>query len=455
MPYQTINPFTEKLVKTFPEQTDEQLQSIIAQAEDTYSNDWSKRSLADRKKILKNAVKIFREKHEEFAQYITLEMGKLLTESRGEVDLSADILEYYADNAEAFLAPEKLKVSGGEAVVENTPLGVLFCIEPWNFPYYQLARVAGPNLMLGNTLIVKHAPNVPQCALAFEKLFLEAGAPKGTYTNVFISNEQAATVVADPRIKGVALTGSERAGSAVAAVAGKALKKSTMELGGADAFIVLGDADMDKAIEWAIFGRMNNAGQCCVAAKRFILEETIADEFLNRFKGALAKFVPGDPTDPKTTLAPLCTERALTLVESQIESAVKGGATVLLGGKRVDRPGYFLEPTILTNIKPENPVFHQEFFAPVALIFRVKNDDEAVKLANDSPYGLGGSVITKDIERGKRIARQIDTGMVFINQATWTAPDLPFGGVKNSGYGRELSDLGIGEFVNKKLIRVA
>ncbi len=449
MPYQTINPFTEKLVKTFTEQTDEQLQSIIAQAEDTYSNDWSKRSLADRKKILKNAVKIFREKREEFAQYITLEMGKLLTESRGEVDLSADILEYYADNAEAFLAPEKLKVSGGEAVVENAPLGVLFCIEPWNFPYYQLARVAGPNLMLGNTLIVKHAPNVPQCALAFEKLFLEAGAPKGTYTNVFISNEQAATVVADPRIKGVALTGSERAGSAVAAEAGKALKKSTMELGGADAFIVLGDADMDKAIEWAIFGRMNNAGQCCVAAKRFILEETIADEFLNRFKGALAKFVPGDPTDPKTTLAPLCTERALTLVESQIESAVKGGATVLLGGKRVDRPGYFLEPTILTNIKPENPVFHQEFFAPVALIFRVKNDDEAVKLANDSPYGLGGSVITKDIERGKRIARQIDTGMVFINQATWTAPDLPFGGVKNSGYGRELSDLGIGEFVNK------
>jgi succinate-semialdehyde dehydrogenase/glutarate-semialdehyde dehydrogenase len=455
MPYQTINPFTEKLVKTFTEQTDEQLQSIIAQAEDTYSNDWSKRSLADRKKILKNAVKIFREKREEFAQYITLEMGKLLTESRGEVDLSADILEYYADNAEAFLAPEKLKVSGGEAVVENAPLGVLFCIEPWNFPYYQLARVAGPNLMLGNTLIVKHAPNVPQCALAFEKLFLEAGAPKGTYTNVFISNEQAATVVADPRIKGVALTGSERAGSAVAAEAGKALKKSTMELGGADAFIVLGDADMDKAIEWAIFGRMNNAGQCCVAAKRFILEETIADEFLNRFKGALAKFVPGDPTDPKTTLAPLCTERALTLVERQIESAVKGGATVLLGGKRVDRPGYFLEPTILTNIKPENPVFHQEFFAPVALVFRVKNDDEAVKLANDSPYGLGGSVITKDIERGKRIARQIDTGMVFINQATWTAPDLPFGGVKNSGYGRELSDLGIGEFVNKKLIRVA
>jgi len=361
----------------------------------------------------------------------------------------------YADNAEVFLAPEKLNVAGGEALVESEPLGVLFCIEPWNFPYYQLARVAGPNLMLGNTLIVKHAPNVPQCALAFERLFLDAGAPKGAYTNVYISNQQAATVVADPRIKGVALTGSERAGSAVAAEAGKALKKNTMELGGSDAFIVLDDADMDKAIEWGVWGRMNNAGQCCVGAKRFILHEKIADEFLSRFKSELAKFVPGDPTDPKTTLAPLCTDGAMKLVERQIDTAIKGGATVLLGGKRVDRPGYFLEPTILTNIKPENPVYYQEFFSPVAMIFRVKNDEEAVKLANDSPYGLGGSIITKDIERGKRIARQIDTGMVFINQATWTAPDLPFGGVKNSGYGRELSDLGIGEFVNKKLIRVA
>jgi succinate-semialdehyde dehydrogenase/glutarate-semialdehyde dehydrogenase len=454
MPYQTVNPFTEKLVKTFPEQTGEQLKSIISQAHDTFSNDWSKRSIADRKKILKNAVKLFRERREELAQYITLEMGKLITESRGEVDLSADILEYYADNAEAFLAPEKLKVSGGEAVVENTPLGVIFCIEPWNFPYYQLARVAGPNLMIGNTLIVKHAPNVPQCALAFEKLFLDGGAPKGTYTNVFLSNEQAAEVIADPRVRGVAVTGSERAGAAVAAEAGQALKKSTMELGGSDAYIVLNDADMDKAIEWAVFGRMNNAGQCCVAAKRFILEDSIADEFVNRFKAALGKFVPGDPTDPKTTLAPLCTERALTLAESQINAAVKGGATVLLGGKRVDRKGYFLEPTILSNVTPKNPVFHQEFFSPVAMIFRVKNDDEAVKLANDSPYGLGGTIITNDVERGKRIARQIDTGMVFINQACWTAPDLPFGGVKNSGYGRELSDLGIGEFVNKKLIRV-
>jgi len=455
MEYQTINPFTEELIKTFPMHTDEQLEKIIAKAESVYKNDWSQRSLAERKKIVKKAAAILRENVDEFAKPITLEMGKLFREAQAEVTLSADILEYYADNASTFLAPRKLKVAEGEALVESEPLGVLFCVEPWNFPYYQLARVAGPDLMTGNVVIIKHAPNVPQCALAFEKLFLDAGAPEGVYTNVFLSNEQAAKAVADPRIRGVALTGSERAGSAVAAEAGQALKKTTMELGGSDAFIVLDDADMDTAVKWGVWGRMNNTGECCVAAKRFILHETIADTFLERFRKELKALVPGDPMDPKTTLGPLCTKDALELVEKQIQMAVDGGAKALMGGKRLDRPGYFLEPTVLTDITPENPAFHVEFFAPVALIFRVKNEKEAIELANDSPYGLGGSVITKDIERGKRIARQIDTGMVFINRATWTAPDLPFGGVKNSGYGRELSDLGIGEFVNKKLIRVA
>jgi len=455
MQYQTINPFTEELVKTFPEDTDERLQEIIAKAEAVYKSDWKLRTLDERKAVVKKAAAILREKLDEFATPITIEMGKLFREAQGEVELSADILDYYADNAGTFLAPRKLTVAGGEALVESEPLGVLFCVEPWNFPYYQLARVAGPDLMSGNVLIVKHAPNVPQCALAFEKLFLDAGAPEGVYTNVFLSNEQAAKAVADPRIKGVALTGSERAGSAVAAEAGQALKKTTMELGGSDAFIVLDDADLDTAVKWGLWGRMNNTGQCCVAAKRFILHEKIADAFLDRFEKELKKLVPGDPMDPKTTLGPLCTSGALDLVLKQIKTAVDGGAKVLLGGKRLDRPGYFLEPTILTNITPENPAFHQEFFAPVALIFRVKSEKEAIDLANDSPYGLGGSVITTDIERGKRVARQIETGMVFINRATWTAPDLPFGGVKNSGYGRELSDLGISEFVNKKLIRVA
>jgi len=455
MEYQTINPFTEEVIKTFPMHTDEQLEEIIAKAESVYKNDWSQRSLAERKKIVKKAATILRENVDEFAKPITLEMGKLFGEAQAEVTLSADILEYYADNASTFLAPRKLKVAEGEAIVESGPLGVLFCVEPWNFPYYQLARVAGPDLMTGNVVIIKHAPNVPQCALAFEKLFLDAGAPGGVYTNVFLSNEQAAKAVADPRIRGVALTGSERAGSAVASEAGQALKKSTMELGGSDAFIVLDDADLDTAVKWGVWGKMNNTGECCVAAKRFILHETIADTFLERFRKKLAALVPGDPMDPKTTLGPLCTKGALELVEKQIQVAVDGGAKVLLGGKRLNRPGYFLEPTILTDITPENPAFHVEFFAPVALVFRVKNENEAIALANDSPYGLGGSVITKDVERGKRIARKIETGMVFINQATWTAPDLPFGGVKNSGYGRELSELGISEFVNKKLIRVA
>ena len=455
MQYQTINPSTEELIKTFPEHTDAELQEIIAKAEAVYESDWRLRSLEERKAVVKKAAAILREKRDEFAMPITLEMGKLFREAQAEVDLSADILDYYADNAGTFLAPRTLKVAEGEAVIENEPMGVLFCVEPWNFPYYQLARVAGPDLMAGNVLIVKHAPNVPQCALAFEELFLDAGAPAGAYTNVFLSNEQAAKAVADPRIKGVALTGSERAGSAVAAEAGQALKKTTMELGGSDAFIVLDDADMNTAVQWGVWGRMNNTGECCVAAKRFILHEKIADTFLKRFKTALEALVPGDPMDPKTTLGPLCTKGALELVESQIKMAVNGGAKVLLGGKRINRPGYFLEPTILTDITPENPAFHVEFFAPVAMVFRVKNEKEAIALANDSPYGLGGSVITKDVERGKRIARQIETGMVFINRATWTAPDLPFGGVKNSGYGRELSDLGISEFVNKKLIRVA
>ncbi len=455
MEYQTINPFTEELLKTFPMHTDEQLEEVIARAESVYKNDWSQRSLAERKKIVKKAAAILRENVDEFAKPITLEMGKLFREAQAEVTLSADILEYYADNASTFLAPRKLRVAEGEALVESEPLGVLFCVEPWNFPYYQLARVAGPDLMTGNVVIIKHAPNVPQCALAFEKLFLDAGAPEGVYTNVFLSNEQAAKAVADPRIRGVALTGSERAGSAVASEAGQALKKTTMELGGSDAFIVLDDADLDTAVKWGVWGRMNNTGECCVAAKRFILHEAIANTFLERFKKKLAALVPGDPMDPKTTLGPLCTKGALELVEKQIQMAVDGGAKVLMGGKRLNRPGYFLEPTILTDITTKNPAFHVEFFAPVALVFRVKDEKEAIALANDSPYGLGGSVITKDIERGKRIARKIETGMVFINQATWTAPDLPFGGVKNSGYGRELSDLGISEFVNKKLIRVA
>ena len=282
-----------------------------------------------------------REKLDDFATPITVEMGKLFEESRGEVGLTADILDYYADNAEKLLAPQKLNAKEADAVVESEPLGVLFCIEPWNFPYYQLVRVAAPNLMTGNTLIVKHAPNVPQCALAFEKLFLDAGAPVGAYTNVFLSNEQAAMAIADARIRGVAVTGSERAGAAVAAEAGKALKKSTMELGGNDAFIVLDDADMDTAVRWGVWGKMNTTGECCIAAKRYILDEKIADTFMARFKKELESLVPGDPMDPKTTLGPLCTARALDLVQQQIKTAVDGRCKAI-AGRKTPRPAGIL-----------------------------------------------------------------------------------------------------------------
>ena len=454
MSYQTTNPYSEQIEQTFTPHSDAQMETILAQAATTFESDWRQRSFAERKAVVKKAAMLLKEQRDDFAKLITLEMGKLFKEAQQEVSLCVKILDYYADNAEQFLAPKQLDVKRGEASVEIAPLGVIFCVEPWNFPYYQLARVAGPNLMAGNTLVVKHASNVPQCALAFEKLFADAGAPAGAYTNAFFSSEQVATAIADPRVQGVALTGSERAGASVAATAGKALKKTTMELGGSDAFIVLGDADMDLAVKLAVIGRIQNSGQVCDGSKRFILADSIADTFVERFQAELAKLQAGDPMDAATTLAPLSSEAALKLAVKQVGQAVEGGAKVLLGGKQVDRTGYFMEPTILTDVTPDNPVYYQEFFAPVAMIFRVKDENEAVTLANDSPFGLGGTIITTDIARAKKLASQIETGMVFINSPAITAPDLPFGGVKHSGYGRELSDLGIMEFVNRKLVLV-
>jgi succinate-semialdehyde dehydrogenase / glutarate-semialdehyde dehydrogenase len=300
---------------------------------------------------------------------------------------------------------------------------------------------------------VKHAGCVPQCAISFEKLWIEAGAPAGLYTNLLISHDQSDRVVDDPRIKGVALTGSVAAGRSIAARAGKNLKVSSMELGGSDAFIVLDDADLDHTVKWAVWGRMYNTGQTCCAAKRFIVVEKLADKFLETFKAALAALKPGDPMDEKTTLGPLSTESALVDLLKQVDGAVSKGAKLVMGGKRIDRPGSYMEPTILTDIKPENPAFRDEFFGPVALFFRVKDEDEAIALANDSDFGLGGSVFTKDVARGKRVASRVDTGMMFINNISWSDAELPFGGIKNSGYGRELGDMGIQEFVNKKLVR--
>jgi len=454
MTYQSVNPFDGKTLKTFDELTNAQLEMALETAEKCFET-WRHTTFAHRAKVVAKAAALMHAHVDEFARPVTLEMGKLIDQARGEVVLSADIIEYYATNAERFLAPQRLEPTSGEAHIESTPFGVLFGVEPWNFPYYQLARFAAPNLMAGNVVMVKHAGCVPQCAIAFEKLWRDAGAPPGAYTNLLISYDQVNRVIDDPRIKGVALTGSVEAGKIVAGRAGQNLKKSTMELGGSDAFIVLEDADLDKTVKWAVWGKMNNTGQCCVAAKRFIVVESLADRFLEKFKAALSALQPGDPMDAATTLGPLSTEGALVKLLDQVGRAVKSGATLVMGGRRVDRPGAFMAPTILTNIKPENPAYREEFFGPVALFFRVKNEDEAVTLANDSEFGLGGCVFTRDVARGKRVASRVDTGMMFVNHPTWTTPDLPFGGIKNSGYGRELSSLGIQEFVNKKLVRVS
>ena len=454
MAYQTTNPFDGKTSATFPECDATMLEAKLQQASDCFDQ-WRTTAFAERTAVLAKAAAILRERPDEFASLITLEMGKLIAQSRGEVALCAAILDYYAQHAEGFLAPETLPTQSGTAVVESAPIGVLFGVEPWNFPYYQIARFAAPNLMAGNVVMVKHASNVPQCALAFERLLHEAGAPAGAYTNLFISKEQVAQVIDDPRIRGVALTGSEAAGAVVAARAGHNLKKTTMELGGSDAFIVLEDADLERAVKGAIQGRMGNAGQACTASKRFIVVEALADKFLEQFQAALAGFKPGNPMDKDTTLAPLCSEDALGHLLEQVGRAVEGGARVVTGGGRADHAGAFMQPTILTDIDPANPAYKEEFFGPVALFFRVPDEDAAIALANDSPFGLGGSVFSSDIDRAKRVASRIETGMVFINRPASSAPDLPFGGIKNSGYGRELSGAGIQEFVNKKLIRVA
>jgi succinate-semialdehyde dehydrogenase / glutarate-semialdehyde dehydrogenase len=456
MTYQSINPYTAQTVKTFSQISDSALEQHLSASHACFQLKWRLTSFQQRRTILKRAAQLMRERSVELAELITLEMGKLIAQSRGEVALSAAILDYYADHAQAFLAPETLLTAKGEATVVSDPIGVLFGVEPWNYPYYQVARFAAPNLMAGNVVMVKHASNVPQCAQAFEQVLKDAGAPLGAYTNLFVSKEQIAALIADPRIRAVALTGSEAAGAVVATLAAKHLKKSTLELGGSDAFIVLEDADLDRAVKHAVAGRMGNSGQACTASKRMIVVDAVADKFLEKFSAAMSRFEAGDPMTEATTLAPLSSAQALDTLIDQVDAAVQHGARILLGGKRwPDLPGAFMQPTILTDIDAHNPAYKEEFFGPVALFFRVADEAAAVLLANDSNFGLGGSVFTQDAERGKQVARQIDTGMVFINSAAISTPELPFGGVKNSGYGRELSSAGIQEFVNKKLIYLA
>lgn len=453
MPYTSVNPATGNVMKTFTEHTDEQMWSALAKADKAFRT-WAAEPFRERSKIIGRSAQILLEKKEELARLATLEMGKRIAESRGEVELSASIMQYFADNAETFLAPKKLNSVMGDARLEYSPFGVLLSIQPWNYPYYQLARFAGPHLMSGNTILLKHAPGVPQCALAYEQVLLEAGVPEGVYANLFLTNDQSGALIDDPRVKGIALTGSERAGEALASRAGKNLKKSTMELGGSDAFIVLDDADLDHTVAMAILGRFGNNGQTCIGAKRFIVVQSMLDKFLPRFIAAAKDLKVGDPLDESVTLGPLSSGAALQLILRQIKDATTHGAKVLLGGRRLGEVGAFLEPTILTDVTPDNPAYRQEFFGPVALILPAKDEDDAVAIANDSPFGLGGSVYSSNIDKAKRVASRVETGMVFINYPDVSWPDLPFGGIKRSGYGKELSNLGLEEFVNKKLILV-
>lgn len=453
MAIQSINPYTLERLKSFEEMTETEIENAITKAHETYQV-WKVTSFEERAKVINKVASIIREKKAELSKLITLEMGKLIKQAEYEIDYAASIFEYYANNAKDFLADEPLKVDFGEAYIKKSPIGVLLGVEPWNFPFYQVARFAAPNIMIGNTIVLKHASNVPQCAQAIEDVFREANAPKGLYTNLFVSGSNVSKIIEDKRIQGASLTGSEKAGSSLAMTAGKYIKKSVLELGGNDPFIVLEDADIDRATDLAVYGRTVNNGQSCIASKRFIVLEPIAEEFLAKFKTKMGALKLGNPLDRETQLGPLSSEEALKTLLDQVNKTISEGAKVEIGGKRADLKGAFMEPTILSNITASMTAYKEELFGPVASFYIVKNDEEAIKLANDTEFGLGGSVFSKNIQRAKNIANQIDSGMIFINHPTKSSTDMPFGGTKRSGYGRELSPLGIEEFVNKKLIRI-
>jgi succinate-semialdehyde dehydrogenase / glutarate-semialdehyde dehydrogenase len=451
--YATVNPFTGETEQEFPFLETAEIDGVVEKAHAAFL-EWRRRPVEERAAVVGRAAALMTERKDAFAALITREMGKRIQEAAGEVDLAVSILDYYAKNGPRFLEPRTIEVMQGEAVVENEPTGVLLAIEPWNYPLYQVVRVAGPNLTLGNTILLKHAELNPQTALALEELFRDAGAPEGVYTNVFLRIADVEQVIAHPFVEGVTLTGSERAGSSVASLAGKHLKKSVLELGGSDPFIVLDTDDLGRTVKAATMGRMQNSGQACIAAKRLIVPEDIYDDFVAGLAQAFGTFTPGDPSDPSTTLAPLSSEQAAKDLHAQIQDAVDKGATVVTGGGRPDSPGAFVEPTILTDVTPEMRAYSEELFGPAAVVYKVADEDEAVQLANNSRFGLGAAVFSGDVDRARSVADRLEAGMVWVNAPTGSAAELPFGGVKRSGYGRELSELGMFEFANRKLTRV-
>ncbi|MGY3317345.1 NAD-dependent succinate-semialdehyde dehydrogenase [Arthrobacter sp. TE12232] len=452
--YATTNPATGERVAEFPSLSDEDVQDVLKRSFTEY-REWRSVPLVERAVILSRVAVLHRERSDQLAALLTLEVGKTTAEAKAEVALVASIYDYYADNAELFLREEPLDVMGpGRAVVRTEAVGPLVGIMPWNFPYYQVARFAAPNIVLGNTVILKHSRNCPQSALAIEAVLRDAGLPADVYINAFATSGQIATMIADPRVQGVSLTGSEKAGSAVAEVAGRHLKKYVLELGGSDPFIVLPDADLDKAVAGAVSGRMYNGGQACTASKRFIIVGDVYDEFLRRYTDAMSRIAPGDPTDAKTTFGPLSSQSAVEEVDELVQDAVAKGATAVTGGAGPDGPGAYYPATVLTGVTPQMRAYSEEIFGPAAVVFHVDSPEAAIDLANDSPYGLSSSIYSADIEAAQQLADKLETGMVWINSISRSAPDLPFGGVKRSGVGRELAQYGINEFANKKLVRI-
>jgi succinate-semialdehyde dehydrogenase/glutarate-semialdehyde dehydrogenase len=451
--YAVVDPATGETLKEYPTIADDELRDAIARADRAHS-EWSKSAtVADRASLIRRVGELHTERRKELAEIIATEMGKPIGQARGEIAFCTAIYDYYADNAESLLADEPIELLEGEgsAVIRRSSLGVLLGIMPWNFPYYQVARFAGPNLIIGNTILLKHAPQCPQSAEAMQQMFNEAGFPDGAYVNIYATNEQIEWVIADPRVRGVSVTGSERAGAAVAEIAGRNLKKVVLEMGGSDPFIVLGTDDLDKTVADAVAARLDNAGQSCNAPKRFIVTDELYEPFLEKFTSALTAVKPGDPRERGTELGPLSSQIAADRLEDQVRRAVEQGAKVVAGGKR---DGNFFEPTVLTDVTPENDAYREELFGPVAQVYRVSSEEEAVALANDTPFGLGSYVMTNDPEQAERVANQIDAGMVYVNVVGADAAETPFGGTKRSGFGRELGRLGADEFVNKKLIYI-
>ena len=449
---ESINPATGEVIETYDDHGDEEIEATLDRATETFE-EWAARPMSERQVLLGNAAEVLRDKEDEYAELMTREMGKPISQSHAEIEKCAWVCDYYAERAGEFLADEPIgSEPEADTFVSYEPMGTVLAVMPWNFPFWQVFRFAAPHLTAGNVGILKHASNVPGCATAIEEVFEEAGYPEGVFTSLLVGSDAIEEIIEDDRLAAVTLTGSEGAGRAVGEAAGSNIKKSVLELGGSDPFVVLDDADLDAAAETGVQARTINSGQSCIAAKRFIVHESVYDEFLEKFVEEMDALEMGDPSDEETNVGPQAREDLVEDLQDQVEESVEMGAQLKLGGEPADREGSFYEPTVLAEPPLDSPAAAEEVFGPVAAVFSVEDEDEAIELANDARYGLGASLWTDDLERGDRLARRVEAGCVFVNEMVKSDPRLPFGGVKNSGYGRELSRHGIREFVNQKTV---